>query len=439
MAVSLSKDMQRPKVVGDFGGMINFTVIAVGLMLAILLAPHKDAPPRPTEVREVCQAPKELLADLHLPEVTAVNWGQWHGPYSLPPERLVLCADGSIFLWKRGGQMMQLASNQVAELLPSLLKLWPRDRGAQDGDFIWILDQDYNLVIAPIMQRRSGQKLVEIKHGDLAPGKTFFGDNGISGPYRGLARLGGEFNLAGSRNGSEWIMHAKSGYTAYRVPVADAARYYNVQIQAGRSERDIAKNFQRCVYREIYRVREALVRLFCFLRRHGVKASLGEVRQCDIRSSAGGLPDLQGCTVKDAGNASVCSYPSTQEQVPTLHIIDWYAPGQDRCKLSVDDYDSMLKNVELDLGRLSEGDDLKPSTVQKQIRSLRKHSCLFFKEFTDHLHCNVHGCFGEGFSRKLKEVELILQSDVQEAKRLWSLASTAWRHCKGETSNNEAV
>ena len=39
---------------------------------------------------------------------------------------------------------------------------WPR-----------ILDQDYNLVIAPIMQRRSGQKLVEIKHGDLAPGKAF--------------------------------------------------------------------------------------------------------------------------------------------------------------------------------------------------------------------------------------------------------------------------
>ena len=31
--------------------------------------------------------------------------------------------------------------------------------------------------------------------------------------------------------GSEWIMHAKSGYTAYRVPVAQAASYYDVQIQ----------------------------------------------------------------------------------------------------------------------------------------------------------------------------------------------------------------
>jgi hypothetical protein len=31
-----------------------------------------------------------------------VNWGQWHGPYALLPERLVLCAEGKIFLWQRG-------------------------------------------------------------------------------------------------------------------------------------------------------------------------------------------------------------------------------------------------------------------------------------------------------------------------------------------------
>ena len=31
-----------------------------------------------------------------------MNWGQWHGPYALPPERLVLCAEGKIFLWQRG-------------------------------------------------------------------------------------------------------------------------------------------------------------------------------------------------------------------------------------------------------------------------------------------------------------------------------------------------
>lgn len=404
-------------------------MIAAGLVLAILLAPHKDVT-RPTEVRTVCGVPDQELKELRLPEVTAVNWGQWHGPYALPPERLVLCAEGKIFLWQRDGQMMRLPTSQIPMLLPSLLKIWPRDRGAQDGDFIWILDEDYNLVIAPIMQRR-GQKLVEVKHGDLAPGKTFFGENGIAGPYRGLARLGGEFNLAGNRNGSEWIMHAKSGYTAYRVPVAQAASYYDVQIQAGRNETDIAKNFQRCVYREIYRVREALVRLFCFMRRHGVKVSLGEFRQCDIRSSAGGLPDLQQCTVKDPGNASICSYQSTEDdQVTTMHIIDWYAPGQDRCKLSVADYGALLKNVEMDLMRLVEGDFLKPSIVQKQIRSLRKHSCLFSKEFTDQLHCNVHGCFGDGFTRKLKEVEQMLVTDLQEANRLWSLASTAWKDCK---------
>ena len=37
-------------------------------------------------------------------EVTAVNWGQWHGPYALPPERLVLCASGKAFVWLQGGK-----------------------------------------------------------------------------------------------------------------------------------------------------------------------------------------------------------------------------------------------------------------------------------------------------------------------------------------------
>lgn len=326
--------------------------------------------------------------------------------------------------------MLQLPS--VPDLLPSLLKLWPRDRGSQDGNFLWILDEDYNLVIAPIMQRRNeGGALLEVKHGDLAPGQTFFGRGPhLTGPYRGLARLGGEFNLAGARDGAEWIMHAKSGYTAYRVPVREAEDYFHVQHQAGRNESEIAQNFQRCVYREIYRVRDALSRMFCLLRRHGVRVALGEFRQCDIRSSAaGGFPDLQTCTVKDPGNATACSSPSAEDGPTTLHVIDWYAPGQDRCKSTVADYASMLKAVELDLMRLFQGEPLNPADVQKQIRSLRKHSCLFSREFTDQLHCNVHGCFGDGFTRKLKAVELMLPKDLKEARRLWGLALAAWSSC----------
>lgn len=34
------------------------------------------------------------------------------------------------------------------------------------------------------------------------------------------------------RSGAEWIMHAKSGYTAYRVPVREAEDYFHVQHQA---------------------------------------------------------------------------------------------------------------------------------------------------------------------------------------------------------------
>ena len=56
----------------------------------------------------------------------------------------------------------------------SILNLPPEPR---------ILDEDYNLVIAPIMQRR-GQKLVEVKHGDLAPGKAH-GKGGKGGKGNG--------------------------------------------------------------------------------------------------------------------------------------------------------------------------------------------------------------------------------------------------------------
>ena len=45
-----------------------------------------------------------LIALRQPTEVTAVNWGQWHGPYALPPERLILCASGAAFLWLQGGR-----------------------------------------------------------------------------------------------------------------------------------------------------------------------------------------------------------------------------------------------------------------------------------------------------------------------------------------------
>lgn len=35
-------------------------------------------------------------------QVTAVNWGQWHGPYALPAERMAICASGKVFVWQRG-------------------------------------------------------------------------------------------------------------------------------------------------------------------------------------------------------------------------------------------------------------------------------------------------------------------------------------------------
>ncbi|CAJ1411077.1 unnamed protein product [Effrenium voratum] len=52
------------------------------------------------------------------------------------------------------------------------------------------------------------------------------------------------------------------------------------------------------------------------------------------------------------------------------------------------------------------------------------------QDFTEQLHCNVHGCFGEGLTRKLKAVEQMLVQDVKQAERLWASASFAWAACK---------
>ncbi|CAE6959123.1 CPK2 [Symbiodinium natans] len=399
---------------------------------------------RQVEPSHVCgHASLQDLEQLGLPNVTAVNWGQWHGPYALPPERLILCASGAAFLWLQGDtNPLPLNHTLVSSLFLSLPRMWPQERLEQHGSFIWILDRDYNLIIAPTMQELPGKGLREVKHGDLCPGKNFFGENHVSGPYRGIARLGGEFNLAGNGNGSEWVMHAKSGYTAYRVSPETAAEYYHAQREAGRNESDIARNFQRCVFRQIFRAKEPLMRLLCFLHtKLSVDASLGDVRRCDIRSVAsGGLPDLQSCTLKPSDALGCSMRKADPASVAVVHLIDWYAPGQDRCNLTTEDFGADLQRVGEDVLRHGQRSpaDLAPHAphgadvrkVQKRIKGLRKHSCLFSPEFTSRLGCNVHGCFGEGFTRKLKAVEQRLADDPLEASRLWEVAAQAWSQCQ---------
>jgi len=173
------------------------------------------------------------------------------------------------------------------------------------------------------------------------------------GTYRGVARFGGELLLFGLKDGGEWIMHAKSGYTAYRVPVEKATKYYEQMQQAGHQETDIARNFQRCVHRDIFRARVPLTRLFCFLRRHfRIEAMLGVTHQCDIRNKlVEGVPNLAECFPKDSGDALACGAESeVTDGAPIVHLVDWYAPGQERCFAHGEGLAPELKRVESSFG-----------------------------------------------------------------------------------------
>eukprot|EP00746_Dinoflagellata_sp_MGD_P058358 gnl/MRDRNA2_/MRDRNA2_249998_c0_seq1.p1 gnl/MRDRNA2_/MRDRNA2_249998_c0~~gnl/MRDRNA2_/MRDRNA2_249998_c0_seq1.p1 ORF type:complete len:469 (-),score=67.01 gnl/MRDRNA2_/MRDRNA2_249998_c0_seq1:106-1512(-) len=415
-------------------------------------APHHDG-------HSICASAQHMSSDLQqygLPNVVSVNWGQWHGPYKLPPERLVICADGKGFLWTQTKQesgsvisMDILGPSQIMHLFQLILTKWPQglyDRKSADGKFIWLLDADFNFIIAPVMQARGLHGAIEeVKHGDLTPGVKFFGDHAAAGPYRGVARFGGEFNLAGLRDGREWIMHAKSGYTAYRVPVQKAKEYYDAMHKSGLKDPEIARNFQRCVVRDIFRARMPLTRLFCYLRRHfRIEATLGVTQQCDIRMKlVEGLPNLAECAPKKFSLPEVCGAESDiREGAPIVNLVDWYAPGQDRCNHTLGEYEALIQNVADNIKTFlefhpsvasSSGGRSYAKGISKKIRLLRKHACLWTESFAQQLHCNVHGCFGEGFTQDLKKVESSFGGvlpERQELDALWKKTLRRWAYCK---------
>jgi len=439
-------------------GTLIFVVFALAGVGSLLWCCLGGVSPVERDARAVCGKPGEEEEAKHLqwyglPEVISVNWGQWHGPYAHPPERLVLCHSGQGFLWQKAGgalsnfgrylwnteavALRKLDPDESANLFALLLKAWPQGltaRGADDGNFIWLLDEDQNLIVAPMTQMRTpGYGLEEVKHGDLCPGITFFGHNGAAGPYRGVARLGGEFNLAGTRDGTEWLMHAKSGYTAYRVPLYKASDYYHFMRAAGRNESDIARQFQRCVFREIFRTRTPLTRVFCYMQhRFSVQASLGDTQQCDIRNKvSSGLPNLAECIQKPSGDAPMCGQSQKTCSATVIHLVDWYAPGQDRCNLNVKQFNSMMEGISAKIKRLAESYTPQGGVreLAKELRGLRKHACLFSIEFTEQLHCNVHGCLGEGFTQQLKAAENALQNGG-ETQEHWAKAMKTWSQCR---------
>lgn len=402
------------------------------------------------DVSEICGGAYGEVSkadDYDLPEVVAVSWGQSDGPYALPPERLVICADGRAFLYTKGlaniSQPRHLATAEVQGLFKTLLEAWPRGelhRGHEDGNFLWVLDADYNVIVAPSVQERApGAGLRDVKHGDLNPGVDFAGRNGPYGLFRGVARMGGEFNLAGDRSGDEWVMHTKSGYSGSRVPVFKASQYYAAMKDAEQSDAVIGQNFPACVMKDLFLARKPLGHVFCYLSRHlQVAARPGDTRRCDITNKSiqvpgrGGLPNLDACEAREtAVQAQMCGADFARpDTAPQVHLAYWIAPGQaNACDRTPQHFDADFRELGLQLDNATAD----VQTLRRAARYLRKHVCFTDKYFLMRLRCNVHGCFGEGFLERLKALEDALErgASVSERSDVWHRASKQWVQCLG--------
>lgn len=420
--------------------------------------PSEPADERLRAIRDVCQRSQSTVAaavPYGLPEVVAVNWGQADGPYSLPPERLVVCADGKAFLWTKvhaaspTSTMAELTMPQKERLFETLLSAWPQGvavRGTEDSNFIWVLDSDDNLIVSPTVQeRRPGAGNVDIKHGDLCPGIDLCGSNGVEGQFRGVARMGGEFNLAGNRDGNEWVMHTKSGYCGSRVPVEKAARFYREMRDQGKNDADIGRNFEACVMKDLFLARVPLRRVFNYMRGQlSVEAKPGSTMRCDITNKSvpvpghGGLPDLAACDPREPGDELSCKSVEASgvaSDAPVVHLVHWIAPGQaDPCQLASADFDSAFQTI-----KASADESATPETMKRlknETKFLRKHACFSEERFMAKLRCNIHGCFGEGLTQRLKAAEDAFAAAAavsgsggdDDTLRLHEAAKVTWSH-----------
>jgi len=437
--------------------------LVLAVAVSMLLSQDRGSAPTPPQ-HEVMQALCAEAPAVHehpsqseqyfsfMPDLIAVLWGQAEGPYAYPPERLILCGNGrGAYLWSQDGSVSSvpersLMPEEATNLFSTMLEVWPlgqERRGNEDGNFLWILDSDFNIIVAPVMQDwGDGRGVREVKHGDLCPGVNFFGENGVAGAFRGIARLGGEFDLAGERDGSEWVMHTRSGYTAFRASVSDAKAYYDTWHRRGESDAAIGANLEACVMRNPIFAQKPLAATLCHLHRHhGIAVDVASTRRCNIAGpfatipGHGGLPNMSSCKEQpsDPVLSSVCG-PKLAADVhvrgaPRVHLIDWYSDGLDEelveCTWTHSDLGTRLEEIDLEIMA-----DTQSQHIQAMLKALWKHVCFSSTEFIRQLHCNVNGCFGDGLTPRLKATERALASGSRSlARDEWVAVMSLWQQC----------
>jgi len=386
-----------------------------------------------------------------MPEIIAVLWGQAKGSYAYPPERLVLCGNGrGAYLWSQDSLTADTARRplmleETTNLFDTLLKVWPHGRerrGNEEGNFLWILDSDFNVIVAPVMQDwGDGRGVQEVKHGDLCPGVNFFGENSVAGRFRGVARLGGEFDLAGERDGSEWVMHTRSGYTAFRAPISDAKAYHDTWHSRGHSEAAIGANLEACVMSNTILAQKPLAATLCHLhRQHSVAVHVTSTRRCNISGAFatmpgfGGLPNMTSCKEEASGAllSSVCGpvlaldLHTREAASPRVHLVDWYSDDEEaKCTWTRNDLGRRLEEINVTIMMHSE-----TRHSQAMLKALWKHVCFSSADFIQQFTCNLHGCFGDGLTPRLKATERALADGLHDVARAeWAALLSSWQMC----------
>lgn len=331
-----------------------------------------------------------------------------------PLERLVLCASGKGYLFTMGtginefiSQRRDLSADEIVKLFATILGAWPRGAeartAAQDGNFIFLLDANANLIVAPIIQRRKDVGFQEVKHGDLGPGTEPWEHGTDSGNFRGVARLGGEFDLAGDRSGDLWVVHQKSGFSLYRIS-AEKLRAFHTMYTAEHDDATIWLNSKNCLRQDKSYGLDGLALLAEYMRSNwavemtipavGYRCSFAnpEIAQPTVHGS---LPVLQHCERAYAEDGM--GYGAGSGRAPELQLAEWYKPktcNLDKTKMTavLKDFDAKVPMVEEDAYR----------QLNEDFRTLREDGCWKDDDFLASLNCKVHGCMSDGFHLNMR-------------------------------------
>lgn len=405
-------------------------------------------------------------------------------PYHLPNEVLILCHKGSQIrgqvrtVKQNEGHYRAVNEEEAEDLFGTLIRNYvksPERRTApQDGNFLYVVDMDGNLLVAPVMQGNPPQ---EVKHGDLVPGFTplsrpapqpgawgqdKLGDH-AGGFYRGVARLGGEFDLVNETDQS-WVIHQKSGYSLARI-------YPNAVVEFEMAHPELEENAvwenlgTGCFKTEPMMGVTQMERLRCYMHSaFGVKSKVSSSATCNFGSDAeafaaqGNRPQIEHCTPMKTF-ATLCDQTPASGAGAELTLVEWLPPAESiTCEFTADMMTQQLEHVEKLISsytlmrgtKTDEEESQAEAAIATELRSLlrklKRSPCWTSAEFARSARkgCPLSSCLGEeGMQSMFKLLVKTSAIPVEKAKNWWyseegnSVLSFWNARCKPESQTKE--